>query len=865
MRFEHFEINLEGRNLLIDNQSVAIGARAFDVLVALAKRHSQIISKHDLMDTVWPQAVVEENNLQVQISTLRRLLGTHIITTIPGRGYCFSVQPLSSPPSEEAPQPDFVHTEITSQPLSKTTLGNMPANVPKLWGRHDDLAALETLLGQHRCVTVTGSGGLGKTLLVKTLANKQQGDWPGGVWWLDATTVQDTQTLTNLIAQTLDIGLNNEGTGLTELGQALHSQEMLLVLDNCEHVLAAAKQVLQTLLNLAPRIQVLATSQARLQVKGEFVYQLSTLRVPEAHTPLAEAQHFGAIALFTERVQQLDRHFHLEAESLPDAIAICQQLEGVALSIELAAARVPLLGVRGVYERLGERLRLLGNAPKGEQPYHRHATMRTALDWSHQLLDAPAARMFRRLSVFVGSFNLEVAKHLLCDEDLDEWAMLELLENLIDRSLVMVAEEGTVRYRLLETHRAYALEQLEAAGETALLQQKLSKTMVTLGWKWVKARATQKLWSELNHIRTAYDWAMQQQDEAHHQTAIALATCTAMLLLTSGHANEALNRLLTVQHWVNAQTPPAIAARYWQWLGRSGVHGRLATSRCVAALVKSEKLFQAMENWRHVHACRRMRAEALVDNHQLAEAKAALLEAQAMESPDWPVADRMRRIKVQALLCSQEGQDHTALRLVKEALAMAELAGIARYVMALQLDLANLHLKMGSHEVALALYSAMTNQPDDLHYHRVTLAEAYAGYMTALMHQGDYAGAARVGLRGLPRWQTSGIFLKHGDLFAWWLAQAKQSLAAAQMLGAADSFFATREVMREVVAQRNRAAAMQLLTEQVPADSLTLWIEVAKTQAKAHTDEETLARELTRHWHASGIAALPSSALTAAD
>jgi len=861
MRFEHFEINLEGRDLLIDKQSVAIGARAFDVLVALAKRHSQIISKHDLMEMVWPHAVVEENNLQVQISTLRKLLGTHTISTIPGRGYCFTVQPLSSPQAQSVSDPDFAHTQITSPTPSKKNLGNMPANVPKLWGRHDDLVALETMLAQHRCVTVTGSGGVGKTLLVKTLANKQQGDWAGGVWWLDATTVHDTQTMTNLIAQTLDIGLNNEGTALTELGQALHSQEMLLVLDNCERVLAAAKQVVQTLLNVAPRIQVLATSQARLQVKGEFVYQLSTLRVPDAHTPLAQAQHFGAIALFTERVQQLDRHFHLEADSLPDAIAICQQLEGVALSIELAAARVPLLGVRGVYERLGERLRLLGNVPKGAQAYHRHATMRTALDWSHQLLDAPAACVFRRLSVFVGSFSLEVAKHLLCDEDLDEWEMLELLESLIDRSLVMVAEEGTVRYRLLETHRAYALEQLEAAGETALLQQKLSKTMVSLGWKWVKARATQKLWSEINHIRAAYDWAMQQQDEANHQTAIALATCTAMLLLTSGYASEALARLLAVEHWVNDQTPASMAARYWQWLGRSGVHGRLATSRCVAALAKSEKLFQAMQDWRHVHACIRMRAEALVDNHQLAQAKVALLKAQAMELPDWPVADRMRRIKVQALLCSQEGQDHSALRLVKEALAMAEVAGISRYVMALQLDLANLHLKMGSYEVALALYSAMTNQPDDLPYHRITLAEAYAGYMTALMHQGDYVGAASVGLRGLPRWQTSGIFLKHGDLFAWWLAQAKQALAAAQMLGATDFFFATREVMRDVVAQHNRARSMQLLAEQVPADSLVLWITVAEAQAKVHIDEEALARELERQWRRS----IAPSALAVAD
>jgi hypothetical protein len=331
------------------------------------------------------------------------------------------------------------------------------------------------------------------------------------------------------------------------------------------------------------------------------------------------------------------------------------------------------------------------------------------------------------LGVFVGSFSLEAAKHLLCDETLDEWEMIGLLESLIHQSLVVVTDDQTVRYRLMETHRIYALEKLSEAGELSFWQQRLAAAMVKLCRHFVRTRSTRALWDEMNHIRAAYDWAFVQPDKVNHEIAIALATASAMLLLVSGFAHEACTRLLKVEAWVDKDTPKSIAARYWQWMGRSGVHGRLPTSRCIDAFVKSEKIFQSLDDWRHVHACRRMRAEALLDNHQLPEAKAALLEAQAMESPDWPIADRMRRMKVQAILAAKLGQNKTALRLAAEALSLAELGGIERYILAIQLDIANIHLTMGSQGEALELFRSMTSQTRRDHFHRVTIAEAYAG------------------------------------------------------------------------------------------------------------------------------------------
>jgi tetratricopeptide (TPR) repeat protein len=347
--------------------------------------------------------------------------------------------------------------------------------------------------------------------------------------------------------------------------------------------------------------------------------------------------------------------------------------------------------------------------------------------------------------------------------------------------------------------------------------------------QFVKARATQALWSEMNHIRGSFDWAAAQSDDPNRQRAITLATASTMVLAVSGFTHEALTRLLAVKLWVNAKTPSAIAARYWQWLGRSGVHGLLATSRCIEAFIKAEKLFQAMNDWRHVHACRRMRAEALLDNQQLTEAKQALLEAQTMETPDWPVADRLRRLKIQALLSSQLGEHTTALRLAEQALSMAEMAGIERYVLAIQLDIADLHLKAGALEEALTRYSHIVSQSIRQHYHRFTVSQGYVGFMTALVHNGDLAQAAMVCQQGLPHWRSSGIVLKNGDIFAWWLAQVKQPLMAAQMLTAADAFFIRREVVRSAIEEQTRAAAMSALNKQVTASQLRGWLEIDPT------------------------------------
>jgi tetratricopeptide (TPR) repeat protein len=212
-----------------------------------------------------------------------------------------------------------------------------------------------------------------------------------------------------------------------------------------------------------------------------------------------------------------------------------------------------------------------------------------------------------------------------------------------------------------------------------------------------------------------------------------------------------------------------------------------------------------------------------------------------METLDWPVADRMRRIKVQALFASRMGQDKTALRLAEQALSLAQMAGIERYVLAIQLDIAHVHLKMGTLDAALNLFRLIVGQAIDQHYHRLTVAQAYVGLTTALMQRGDLKEAAQVCLQALPHLRSNGLFLKHGDLFAWGLALAEQTLAAARILGATSGFFARSETARTPITQKIHDTAMQLLTEQAATDQLQLWLDES---AEWTHDENRLASYL---------------------
>ncbi len=457
--FANFRLLPDQRALWCGEAPVKLGSRAFDMLLALVERRDRVVSKNELMDLVWPRLVVEENNLQVQVVTLRKLLGHPAIATVPGRGYRFTV-----PVVVQGDAPTVSAGPAAAMPAVALELSprhNLPPWLPRLFGRADDLRLLGELLDRHPLVTVTGTGGIGKTRLAQSAASARLDSTPDGLWWVDLAPLTDPARVPDALA--LAIGLRPKGgeSPTDALLAALAGRAPLLVLDNAEHLLDGVVALVTRLRQGAPQARWLVTSQEVLRIADEHVFRTGPLALPGADD---NAGTSGAVALFVTRAQAADRHFVLGPENQALVADICRRLDGIPLAIELAAARVPLLGVQGLHERLDQCFKVLTTGDRSSA--RRHHTLRAALEWSHQLLAAPEQSVLRRLGVFAGGFTLEAAQQVAEDEQgIDRWEVLEHLGALVEKSLVVAEGEAQPRYRMLETMRLFALERLIESGE----------------------------------------------------------------------------------------------------------------------------------------------------------------------------------------------------------------------------------------------------------------------------------------------------------------------------------------------------------------------------------------------------------------
>ena len=423
-RFGSVEVRPEERRVLVDGAPAALGARAFDLLLALIENRSRVMTKDELLALVWPGLVVEENNLQVQVSTLRKILGNEAISTLPGKGYRFTLSP--------------------GEAASLERRHNLPAWLNRFIGRESETAQLQVLLDQSRLLTLTGTGGTGKSRLSLHLAESVLAEFPDGVWFVELAAVQDERQVNLAIATALGV---QEAALSTRLGE----RRLLLVLDNCEHLLRACADAVDALLKAHPRLRIVATSREPLRLAGEATYRVETL--PRPH----------AIELFVERARAANPAFEPEVENSRAVLEICRRLDGMPLAIELAAARVRALPVAKIAERLDDRFRLLTSGNTTALPHHQ--TLRASIDWSYDLLSAAERALLRRLSVFSGGWTLEAAEAVCGGGEVQaSHSVMELLANLVDKSLVSL-DPATERYQMLETLRQYSVEQLDESGE----------------------------------------------------------------------------------------------------------------------------------------------------------------------------------------------------------------------------------------------------------------------------------------------------------------------------------------------------------------------------------------------------------------
>jgi predicted ATPase/DNA-binding winged helix-turn-helix (wHTH) protein len=536
-----WEIDLARRELRSAGVQVPLGGRAFEIVSVLVQADGDLVSKNDMMDQVWPGAIVEENALQVHIAAIRKALGADrgMLKTQFGRGYRLLGSWKVVEAERDAPKPKAPAPEAARVPQAATTT-NIPAAADTLIGRGGAVQYLHDLLGAYRVVTLTGPGGIGKTALALEVARSL--NFSGDTLLVEFASLQDPQLVPSAVASVLGLKLEGEETSPESVTRAVGSRKLLLVLDNCEHVIDATAKLAETIVSRCPGTTVLATSREVLRIDGEYVYRVPPLDVPpEDGIEPADAIGHTAVQLFMARARALGADLATDRDNLAAITAICRRLDGIPLAIELAAARSVMLGPKEVAVLLDDRFRLLTAGRRTALP--RHQTLRAALDWSYNLLTEEEATVLRRLSIFAGDFPLEaviaIAGHLAADD----------VASLVAKSLLAADLRGkTPHYRLLDTTRAYALEKLRAGGEE---QEAARRHAEFYRIYFTRAEAEsestpQDQWlaiygRHIDNVRAGLDWAFSTAGNA--QTGIALTAAAVPVWVQMSLLGECRERV----------------------------------------------------------------------------------------------------------------------------------------------------------------------------------------------------------------------------------------------------------------------------------------------------------------------------------
>jgi predicted ATPase/DNA-binding winged helix-turn-helix (wHTH) protein len=453
------------RLLLKEGDVVDVGNRALDILVALAEAAGEVVSQSELVARAWPNVVVGEGSLRVTIAGLRKTLGdgqdgVRYISNVTGRGYCFVAQIERSAVSPTTVVP--LQPALEGLPAFRDKL---PARLARMIGRDGAVEALSKLLASRRFVSVVGPGGLGKTTVAVAVAHAMLDDFGDAVHFVDLSAIKDSNLVPSTVATVLGVMVQAQDP-LPSLLAFLAGRRILIVLDNCEHVIDAAASLTARLYSDAPSVHILTTSRESLRVEGEHVHLLPPLCYPAAKDDLtaAEALASPAVQLFMERAFASGYAETLTDAEAPAVASICRQLDGIALAIELAGSRVGTYGLRGIGDLLRNRFKLLWQGRRTALP--RHQTLHAMLDWSYNLLSARDRRVLNRLSIFVGVFTMEAAEAVASDDEIGAVEVSDAIDSLIDKSLIWVAQsDGATHLRLLDTTRAFTAEKLAQASE----------------------------------------------------------------------------------------------------------------------------------------------------------------------------------------------------------------------------------------------------------------------------------------------------------------------------------------------------------------------------------------------------------------
>jgi predicted ATPase len=522
------------RRLERDGNPVSLSARAFDILVALVERAGAVVRKNELLARAWPEAQLDEGNLRVQMAALRKALGdgeagARYVATISGQGYCF-VARVSRPDDPQGPAADQVPPQQ-----------DLPPPPTRMVGRDQTVDDISEKLGHERFITIVGPGGIGKTTVAISVGHNLLMQFAGAVHFFDLGTVQDSTLVANIIATTL--GSSSRSNDPTDSLIALvRDQRMLLILDCCEHLIETTAALAERLYTEAPQVHILATSRETLRVEGEHIYRLSPLTYPpdQAVFTAAQALDFPAVRLFVERAIASNDEFELRERDAAFACELCRRLDGIPLAIELAASRASVHGIKDTIALLNDQFKLVGQGRRTALP--RHQTLRATFDWSYKLLTTPERALLCRLSIFAGPFTLDGARAVAVADDTGASEVLDLLGSLVAKSIVTtLTSDRSLRYRLLDTTRTYALEKLAVE-----LDADATARSHALYFLHVLERAEASQLSELSspvslaaqfgNVRAALRWCFSESGD--RVTGVALAAASMPLFFELSQLTE---------------------------------------------------------------------------------------------------------------------------------------------------------------------------------------------------------------------------------------------------------------------------------------------------------------------------------------
>jgi predicted ATPase/DNA-binding winged helix-turn-helix (wHTH) protein len=553
LKFGEFELAPVARALWRRGEEVRLGSRALDILIALASRPGQILSKDDLTKLVWRGAFVDETSLRVGISALRKALGPggdRYITTVTGRGYCFILDVETTAP-KPAPEPSRV---------KRLNPQRLPAQIARVVGRDDVIAALAAEVTRRRLLSLVGPGGIGKTTVAIAVADRLHASFDT-VAFVELAPIENGTQLAAAAAAALGLNLRLQGDPVDEIAVSIEKRRTLIVLDNCEHLVDVAAAFIEALLGRAPAVTILATSRERLRAAGEWVHQISALDAPPKSFILSaeEMRRYPAVEMFEERAAFALGGYQMSDTDAPYVAEICRRLDGIALAIELAAGRLPGLSVQGLANSLKDSFSILTHGRRTALP--RHQTLRATLDWSYQLLSPEDQVALRCLSAFSGSFTLEDAAFVM-GPLIRSGEVNERLTSLLEKSLVVATlEERTFRYRLLDTTRAYGQDKLEESGEASSQRRRYAEHVRAVfdraNAEWDHRATADWLRTyerELGNLRAVLDWAFSKEGDG--AVGAALTAAAAPIWFHLSLLDEGFSRVERAIAWLKDQPSP---------------------------------------------------------------------------------------------------------------------------------------------------------------------------------------------------------------------------------------------------------------------------------------------------------------------